>query len=305
MKKQIGVIADIHSNYTAFKTAVDYMEARGITEYFLLGAFVSDTTDTVETMNFIYELMEKYSVKILRGNREEYIISQRNVLRGKSDEPKWIYNSASGSLLYTYNLLTDKDIDFFEALPITFTYECEGYPSIVCSHGSPNSSRELMQLDGDNTRQWLEKIDADYMIAAHTHYQGEMHHNGKHYFNTGSLGIAIDAPGLAQCFILHGSDGTEPEGPCWTAEFLNIPFDVGYVIEACYDKDLMEKGKWFINNNVHILKTGADVTPQLVNTAMELQHEATGQPVQWPFIDEEYFAEAAKILGIPDYRRIN
>ena len=62
MKKQIGVIADIHSNYTAFKTAVDYMVNRGITEFFLLGDFVSDTTDTVETMQFIYELMGKYSV---------------------------------------------------------------------------------------------------------------------------------------------------------------------------------------------------------------------------------------------------
>ncbi|WP_029324298.1 hypothetical protein [Butyrivibrio sp. AE3004] len=49
MTKQIGVISDIHSNYTAFKTAAEYMINRGITEFFLLGDFVSDTTDTVET----------------------------------------------------------------------------------------------------------------------------------------------------------------------------------------------------------------------------------------------------------------
>lgn len=305
MKKQIGVIADIHSNYTAFKTAVDYMLDRGITEFFLLGDFVSDTTDTVETMQFIYELMEKYSVKLLRGNREEYIIGQRNVLRGNSDAPKWIYNSASGNLLYTLDLLTDKDIDFFESLPITFKYECEGYPSITCCHGSPENSRELMQLEGDGTKDWLDRIDTDYMVAAHTHYQGEMDYHNKHYFNTGSTGIAIDAPGLAQCLILHGSHESEPDGPCWTAEFLNLPYDVDYVINSCYEKGLMENGQWFISNNIYVLKTGIDITPQLISTAITLQQDATGKSVDWPYIEEEYFTEAAKILGIPDYRRIS
>ena len=49
MTKKIGVIADIHSNYTAFKTAVEYMKAQGIDEFFLLGDYVSDTTATVKT----------------------------------------------------------------------------------------------------------------------------------------------------------------------------------------------------------------------------------------------------------------
>ncbi|MBR3033529.1 MAG: metallophosphoesterase [Clostridiales bacterium] len=303
MTKQIGVIADIHSNYTAFKTAVEYMENRGITEFFLLGDFVSDTTDTRETMQFIYSLIERYDVHILRGNREEYFIGQRKVLRGEAEGPKWIYNSASGSLLYTYELLTDKDIDFFEALPITFKYEREGYPSITCCHGSPASDRELLQLGAENTKEWLRKIDTDYLLAAHTHMQGEFEHEGKRYFNTGASGIAIGAPGLVQCLILHGSDASEPGGPSWRAEFLNLPYDVGYVVDAIYDKGLMEKGLWFISNNIYILKTGIDYTPELVTAARSLQEQATGQPAQWPYIGEEYFTAAAGKLGIPDYRK--
>ena len=303
MTKQIGVIADIHSNYTAFKTAVEYMENRGITEFFLLGDFVSDTTDTRETMQFIYSLIERYDVHILRGNREEYFIGQRKVLRGEAEGPKWIYNSASGSLLYTYELLTDKDIDFFEALLITFKYEREGYPSITCCHGSPASDRELLQLGAENTKEWLRKIDTDYLLAAHTHMQGEFEHEGKRYFNTGASGIAIGAPGLVQCLILHGSDASEPGGPSWRAEFLNLPYDVGYVVDAIYDKGLMEKGLWFISNNIYILKTGIDYTPELVTAARSLQEQATGQPAQWPYIGEEYFTAAAGKLGIPDYRK--
>ncbi len=191
MTKQIGVIADIHSNYTAFRTAVEYMERRGITEFLLLGDIVSDTTDTVETMQFIYRLRDRYSVKMLRGNREEYFIGQRKVRRGNGEISKWIFNSASGNLLYTYELLSDEDIDFFESLPITFKYESAGYPSITCCHGSPSNDRELLQFDGENTKEWLEQIDTDYLIAAHTHIQGEMEYKGKHYYNTGASGIAI------------------------------------------------------------------------------------------------------------------
>ena len=302
MTKQIGVIADIHSNYTAFKTAVEYMEGRGITEFFLLGDFVSDTTDTRETMDYIYSLIKRYKVHVLRGNREEYFIGQRKVRRGEAEGPEWIYNSASGSLLYTYELLTDRDIDFFESLPITFRYECEGYPSITCCHGSPSSDRELLQIGAENTKEWLQKIDTDYLLAAHTHMQGEFEYEGKHYFNTGSSGIAIGAPGLVQCLILHGSDASEPGGPAWKAEFLNLPYDVEYVINAIYEKGLMEKGQWFIANNVYILKSGIDCTPELVTMAKDLQEQAAGQPVLWPFIEEEYFTKAGYSLGIPDFR---
>jgi len=303
MTKKIGVIADIHSNFTAFKTAVEYMEKEGIDEFFLLGDFVSDTTDTAETMQYLYDLISRHSVKILRGNREDYMLGQRKVIRGESDAPRWLPNSASGNLLYTYERLTDRDLDFFESLPITFKYECEGYPSITCCHGSPKNTRELMVTWGDNTKEWLKEIDTDYLVAAHTHYQGRLDYEGKHYFNTGSLGIAIDAPGLAQCIILHGYSDSEEGGARWEAEFLSLKYDVDYVIDAIYEKGLMGTGHWFISNNIYTLKTGKDFTPQLVSTAIELQGKATGAPVTWPYIEEHYFSEAAAILGIPDYRK--
>ena len=63
---------------------------------------MSDTTDAVETMQYMRELMGKYKVTAIRGNREDYLLGQRKVIRGGSDEPLWIYNSACGNLLYTY-----------------------------------------------------------------------------------------------------------------------------------------------------------------------------------------------------------
>ena len=42
MTKNIGVIADIHSNYTAFKTAVEYMEKEGIEDVIYVGDTFKD-----------------------------------------------------------------------------------------------------------------------------------------------------------------------------------------------------------------------------------------------------------------------
>ena len=129
---RLGIISDIHSNILAFKECVKKLEAERCDEYLFLGDFVSDTPYTRETMDYLYEFIDTHTCRLLRGNREEYMLSQRKVLREGPEDQKWIYNSASGNLLYSYELLTMKDLDFFESLPISFTYEKEGYPAIKC-----------------------------------------------------------------------------------------------------------------------------------------------------------------------------
>ena len=192
---KIGIISDIHSNIYAFKACTEYLEKQGCKEYIFLGDYISDTPYARETLDYLYEFVKMHTCHLLRGNREEYMLTQQEARKKKCTEQMWISNSASGNLLYTYGQLVDKDFDFFQSLPITFVYEKEGYPSITCCHGSPASSRELLQLNEDPVKQWLEKIDTDYMICAHTHYPGEMTYKNKHYFNSGSVGISIDDAG--------------------------------------------------------------------------------------------------------------
>ena len=80
-----------------------------------------------------------------------------------------------------------------------------------------------MQLNEDPVKQWLEKIDTDYMICAHTHYPGEMTYKNKHYFNSGSVGISIDDAGYAQCMLLES--GVENGTTIWKPQFLKVPYD--------------------------------------------------------------------------------
>ena len=296
---KVGVISDIHSNYYAFRACVDYMVQEGVKDFLFLGDYVSDTPYPERTMELIYDLREKYTVQMLRGNREEYLLEQQAVQKGVKEGIKWPANSASGNLLFTYERLTKRDWELFESLPITFRYEYEDYPAITCCHGSPGNARELMQINGENTKQWLAQIDTDYLLAAHTHYPGEAEYDGKHYFNTGCVGIAIGDVGYAQCMILHG----EEENGCkkWVPEFLKIPYENQLVVRDIFTSGLHKMAPWFINSNIQILLTGEDHSAEMVALANKLQTEDTCEEARWPLIEEKYFKQAAEMLGIPDY----
>ncbi|MBR5800978.1 MAG: metallophosphoesterase family protein [Lachnospiraceae bacterium] len=296
---KIGVISDIHSNIVALKACTSYMESVSCEEYLFLGDYVSDTPYARETMDFLYDFREKHPCRFLRGNREEYMLSQREALANNREQERWLWNSASGNLLFTYEQLTEKDFDFFQSLPITFRYEKENYPAITCCHGSPESARELLQLTGGNTKAWLEKIDTEYMLCAHTHFPGEMQYEGKTYFNTGCVGIAISDCGFAQCMILE--DVWEDGKAKWSPTFLKIPYDNKKVVEDIKNDGLLDKAPWFINSNIQILLTGVDNSAQMVSLALA-KAQKVDKEAAWPKIEEKYFAEAAEELGIPDYR---
>lgn len=229
------------------------------------------------------------------------MLEQREVIRIGDEKALWRENSASGSLLFTYHRLTEKDLDFFEKLPITFRYEKEGYPAIICCHGSPINSRELLQLGSDVTKKWLQKIDTDYMICAHTHFQGAYEYQGKFYFNAGSVGIAIGDQGYAQCMLLESvsQDGST----IWKPTFLKLPYDVSQVVKEIMESGLLEAAPWFVNSNLQTLLTGTNYSAEMVRLANALAKEA-GETSVWSDVKEIYFEIAARKLGIPDYRTI-
>ena len=297
---KIGVIADIHSNHIAFRTCIDFLVDAGCKEFFLLGDFVSDTAGAEETMQELYELMDKYPYHILRGNREEYMLSQWNVREKGYEGPRWKIGSASGNLLYTYERLAVEDFSFFEKLPNHFKYEYEDYPVITCVHGSPDRTNELLQLYEDRVKEVLHELDTDYLIAAHTHFPGQLSYEGKLYANTGSSGLSIGDPGYAHAIILCTETNLNGEH-IWKVDNIRIPYDTEPVIRYMFESGLYDYAPWFINNNLHILRTGIDLTVELVETARNLK-EADGEDVIWPDIEEEYFEKAAGIIGLPDYR---
>ena len=97
---------------------------------------MSDCAYPQKTMEFLYRLKENYDCMFIRGNREEYMLAY-----AKSSEKNWKPCSASGSLFYTYENLTKRDLDFFASMENHGTASYPGCPKLTVCHGSIGAAR--------------------------------------------------------------------------------------------------------------------------------------------------------------------
>ena len=237
-------------------------------------------------MRIIYDMKEKYICHFIRGNREDYMLNHR-----KNPDERWTYSSASGSLRYTYENLTDKDFDFFESMDIKGIYQKEGYPAFRYCHGSLTASNELLLPENENTEKVMENLDVNLLIAGHTHIQDSIMYGNKKLIHPGSVGIPWYYDGKTQYAILHGTENG------WEEDFFQLSYDVDLIVKEFETSGLAGKAHFWSKLNIHALETGDDYTSPCLQLAMKLCREAEGS-VTWPDIDEIYWKEAAEHFGI-------
>ena len=109
----IAVLSDIHGNYISLQKCLEHAITRGADTFIFLGDYLGELAYPQKTMSALYSLKEKYKCFFIRGNKEDYWINYDSEQKGWSE-----YDSTTGSLYYTYNNLTQKDLRFFKALPI-------------------------------------------------------------------------------------------------------------------------------------------------------------------------------------------
>ena len=66
---EIAVLSDIHGNYVALETCVNYALERGIDKFIFLGDFLGELAYPQRTMKLLYSLKEKYRCWFIKGNK--------------------------------------------------------------------------------------------------------------------------------------------------------------------------------------------------------------------------------------------
>ena len=282
----IAVIGDIHSNHVALEACIRHALDRNVDEFLFLGDYISDCPYPQKTMKIIYEMKERYVCHFIKGNREDYMLNHR-----KNPDERWTYSSASGSLLYTYENLTDKDFDFFESLDIKGIYQKEGYPTFRYCHGSLTVSNELLLPENKNIKKIMSDLDVDLLVCGHTHIQDSRIYGSKKLINPGSVGIPKCYDGKAQYAILHGTEHG------WEEKFFQLPYNVNTIKKEFETSGLLQKAPYWCKINLHVLSTGDDYSSPCLQLAMKLCREAEGSAT-WPDIDEKYWKEAAEHFGL-------
>jgi predicted phosphodiesterase len=283
---KIGVISDTHSNYHGLKACVNHGIKEGVDRFLFLGDYVSDCGYPQKTMNLLYELKDSYECCFIKGNREEYMLDYKD--QGLNH---WLTpSSATGSLLYTYENLTERDFEFFRSLPISGRLSISGYPDVLYCHGSMERTKGVLRLGSQEVTDTLKSMDAGVILCGHTHIQGTQEYQGKKLVNVGSAGVPYFYEGKAQYGILHGENGI------WEEELLQIDYNKALAVLELQESGLYDKANIWAKLVEICLLTGIDRTKECLDLALQLYKDKEGK-TDWPTIPECYWQEAANVLG--------
>lgn len=284
-KIRYAVMSDIHGNYEAFRTCVDYVLGQGIDKFIFLGDYLGEFPNPQDTMKLIYELRDKYECYFVRGNKEDYWLDYRN-----NPECEWKNGTKSvGSLKYCYENLTEEDFVFFESLPLSISINKRGFGPILAFHGSPASNRQNMFENDEATNELILLHKDEFLVRGHNHWQRRIN-AGEHFaLDVGSIGLALYAGGnVAQFAILEGDESG------YTYNFVSLWYDAEKEIELIRSSGLYERAPYWCESTINLMRKGA---PSNADILAEVMKEA-GEGYKWYNLPEEYWEKVLKRLRI-------
>ena len=294
----VAVLADVHSNYLALKACLEWARAHKIEKYIFLGDYITDHAYPQRVMELLYEAAGRYDCRFIRGNREEYMISYRANGGREPDGSVWRDGSCQGALLYCYENLTDRDIDYFESLPISGSWQIGNAPPIAFCHGSPE--RAKAPIYSPEALEALEKLPEPILLKGHNHRFFSFSYNGLRVICAGSVGNPIycrtplgearvtPLAKVAQMLLLHY------EGGRWVPEYVTVPYDWEQTIKNLELSGLTKRAPVWAAMLRHNVLTGTDPFGRVPQRAVELYRLDTGTGAAgWAEVPEKYWITAA------------
>ena len=287
---RIAVLTDIHGNHSALDAAVSFMEEHTPDMLLLLGDYITDGPYPQRIMDTLYSLMEQYPTHMIRGNREDYVLHHR---AGDG----WTYSSSSGSLLYTYNHLTDRDRDFLRSLPIAKNvYPAVGKPFTIC-HASPSHTKEWIFGDTHMEKFYLHRIQTDFLLCGHTHQTRFATYDSANILYCPSLGLPQDPTSDARMLYL---DWNETENR-YAITYIPLSYDTEALLADYRDSGFLDATYVWGRCLEKALRLGdrKDYCMQCVSLTWKYAGEDHYKPAPGSSqLPEKYWEAAAKKLGI-------
>lgn len=278
---KVAVISDVHGNYKALEAFLAYVEKHPIDAIIGLGDYITDSPYPERTLSMVYEMEKRYPCYLLRGNREEYLLDNRRQNQG------WHISSPNGSLYYTSQRVTDRDLDWMENMSSEMVLELEDCPTLTLCHGAPGVIRGNFEFDRPLKEQSMEQLQTRYLLGGHTHHQELDRLYGKTYLNPGSLGLPIDEQGChAQFAVMEGNSRS------WEIELLTIDYDVEGFLKDFRESGIEQYGLYLTRAVEKTLVTGHNYFYYSACEACKISHKAL------PDTSEEVWRQVAEKLEL-------
>lgn len=278
---KIAVLSDIHGNYAAFQTCLDYAIKQGIQIFFFLGDYVAEFPYPQRTMEMLYDMRQKYECYFIRGNKEDYWLDRRY-------NPNCVWkngNHTVGAMEYTYQNITEHELAFYQELPICMEVHFEGAETLMLCHGSPERNNQKMLTEDAETKRIIEECTCKYILCGHTHGQMTLEHAGKVLWNPGAVGVPKQSCGKTQFMILHQRD-TE-----WDPEFISLEYEKEDVLRELQECGLEQRAPYWTQVTRHLLQAGENTHSRALFYAMDLDAAENGSTI-WYNVPDKYWIKA-------------
>ncbi len=180
----------------------------------------------------------------------------------ESDRSSFVRGSKTGSLLFTYEHLRKKDLDFFRGLKISDTVELGGV-QIEIAHAAMDNDRFYFDSNDGHTANIFPQMKCDYLLTGHSHKQYIKQEAGKTIINPGSVGIPQDGtqnPKYALLDIVNGDV---------SCIFREVPYDIADTIHSQFVGGLVDYAKYWAIGVLYDIITAEERVLQLLKCVQQ------------------------------------
>lgn len=283
------ILTDIHGNHAALEAALADMEQYRPDAVLFLGDYITDGPFPERVIELLREFDRRYFCHFLRGNREEYMLEQR-----RTEENLWEPGSQSGSLWYTYRHLTDRDLDFFERMPVSMVIRHGDAPPVGICHATPTSSlgRPYKDEDRANGLQYLKTTGLSLLFCGHVHRDAEISYGKQKIVFCPSLGLSLHVKTPAPLRLTVA----DWENDAWKVAYRPVNYDVRAYVREVEASDFYSAAHIWAAAIVETLLTYQNCTAHCLAEARRLSME---DGFHGGSIPEIYWLRAAEMLKIP------
>ncbi len=177
---RIAFISDIHGNFTAFQAVLADIKSQNVDRIICLGDTVTLGPQPKEALNKLREL----NCVLIKGNHDAALLEPEEA--GKFE----ITEHLIPDLYWCREQLNQNDLDFIAAYKSTYEIKLPNGVTILCFHGSPLSSTDIIQATTapELLDKYFEGQSATVFIGGHSHIQMYRRYGGKLILNSGSVG---------------------------------------------------------------------------------------------------------------------
>jgi putative phosphoesterase len=174
---RVAALYDVHANLPAFDAVLAEVEAEGVDAIVLGGDCVHGPLPR-ETLDRLRGLGDR--AHWVRGNTDRLIAG---AAAGEDDMHAWVADA-----------LGAEAVAFLEGLPSTQRLEVDGLGDVLFCHATPRDDEELVTPLTSNARleTILEGVEADVVVAGHTHMQQDRLVGRIRWVNAGSVGLPYE-----------------------------------------------------------------------------------------------------------------